>query len=200
MQATEFTTTLVRSHYIMALEGTNNLVFGAAHSTPLSDQKIIFDDRTREAMGWPDSFRTMYDYRNRIPAIYNRMYQLCIISLCSDVEFFFKSLFDSAYIPHPKDRGFFQRFEQVSAALTRHGLSLMPVTSEIAALAHAFNIRHMCIHNFGIVDEAFTAKSTYPVKIGDFYMIGQEEYRPMFDGYVAILLHIDRWLATTLKE
>ncbi len=197
MQPTEFITPLVRCHYIMALEGTNNLVFGSAHSVPLSDQKILFDNKIRQAMGWPDSIRTMYDYRNRIPAIYNRMFQLCIISLCADVEFFFKNLFELKSIPRAKDRGFFQRFDQVISALTTYGLNFSALSSEIAALTQAFSIRHMCIHNFGIVDEVFAAKSNQSVKEGDFYIISQEEYRPMFDGYVALLRHIDQWLATT---
>ena len=197
MQPTEFKTTLVRGHYIMALEGTNNLVFGSACSVPLSDQKVIFNEKTRQAMGWPDSIRTMYDYRNRIPAIYNRMFQLCIISLCADVEFFFKNLFEVKFIPRPKDRGFFQRFDQVISTLTTHGLNFSALPSEVAGARSSLPyIRHMCIHNFGIVDEAFAANSNRPVKVGEFYMIGQEEYRPMFDGYVALLLHLDQWLAT----
>jgi hypothetical protein len=178
----------------MALEGTNNLVFGAAHTVPLSDQKIVFNDKTRQAMGWPDSIRSMYDYRNRIPAIYNRMFQLSIISLCSDVEFFFKGLFELETMPCPKDRGFFQRFEQVISTLTKHGIDFSLLASEIAALTQAFRIRHMCIHNFGVVDEKFAAESSRPVTVGDVYMIGQEEYRPMFDGYVALLRHVDQWL------
>ena len=197
MQPTEFKTALVRGHYVMALEGTNNLVFESATSIPINDRQIVFNGTIRKAMGWPDSIRTMYDYRNRIPAIYNRLFQLCIISLCADVEFFFKNLFESLSIPRPKDRGFFQRFEHVIAALNKRGLSFSPLSSEIASISHAFHIRHMCIHNFGIVDQAFAAKVARPVKVGDFYIIGQEEYRPMFDGYVALLLHIDSWLSTT---
>lgn len=181
----------------MVLEGTNNLVFGSATSIPLQDQKVIFNDKTRTAMGWPDSIRTMHDYRARIPAIYNRLYQLCIISLCADIEFFFKSLFESLSIQRPKDRGFFQRFDQVISALTDHGINFTALSAELASLKHAFDIRHMCIHNFGVVDAAFEAKSLKPVKAGEFYMIRQEEYRPMFDGYVTLLLHVDEFLSAT---
>lgn len=195
MQPSAFTTDLVRGHYIMALEGTNNLVFGAAHSMPLQDQKVVFNDEIRTAMGWPDSIRTMHDYRARVPAIYNRLFQLCIISLCADIEFFFKGLFEARSIPCPKDRGFFQRFDQVISALTAHGFNFDSLAAELTSLKHAFDIRHMCIHNFGVVDDAFAAKSQKPVAVGDFYMIAQEEYRPMFDGYVKLLLRIDAQLS-----
>lgn len=196
MQPTAFKTILVFGHYIMALEGTNNLVFRSAHTVPIHDKKIVFDDKTRLAMDWPESIRTMYDYRARVPQIYNRLYQLCFISLCSDIEFFFKSLFEERAIPRAKDRGFFQRFEHVIAALEKHGCSFAELSSELAALKQAFDIRHMCTHNFGAVDEAFAKESTRPATVGEFYMLGQDDYLPMFDAYVRVLLHIDGWLLT----
>jgi hypothetical protein len=179
----------------MALEGTNNMVFGSAHSLPLNDKRISFDDKTRTAMGWPDSFRTMYDYRNRIPTLYNRMFQLCIISLCADIEYFFKCLFIAVPIVHTKDRGFFQRFDHVISELLLQGITFSGLDYELEILSKAFQIRHICIHNFGIVDKAFAAKLDRPAIEGEFYIIGQEEYRPMFDSYKEILIHIDQWLS-----
>jgi hypothetical protein len=196
MQASEFKSRFVRAHYVLALEGTNNTVFGNAHSLPIQDKLHIFPKSVKRAFEFPDSINTMFDYRNQIPAIYNRLYQLCVISLCSDIEFFFKSLFDKLSIQPPKGQGFFQRFDDVISTLSENGYDFSSLGNELAELNQAFMIRHVCIHNFGIVDTRFSELSRRSVSVGHVYTIDQQEYLRMFDSYRALLQYFDSRLST----
>lgn len=195
MRPSQFHTPFVRLHFVMTLEGTNNLLFHLATVAPLDDKRVNIPDDLRSAMGWPVSIRTMYDYRTRIPGIYNRLYQICIISLCADVEFFFKALFEDRKITPPKSRGFFQRFNEVIAVLEKNGFALSALSGELALLRQAFAVRHACIHNFGIVDQDFANKSSRPVTVGEIYTLNQTEYLSMSDAYRVLLMKIDGQLA-----
>lgn len=196
MQANQFKSKFVRTHYVMALEGTNNTLFHLAHTLPILDKQSAFPESLKSALGLPHSMKTMFDYRNQIPAIYNRLFQLCIISLCADIEFFFKALFEEYVIEKRKDRGFFQRFNGVITALSERGFDFAGLTNELAELEQAFMVRHMCVHNFGIVDNDFAGKSRRLVVVGEIYSLDQTEYLRMFDSYRALLLYFDGRLAS----
>lgn len=170
------------------------MLFHLATVAPIDDKRVALPDDLRGAMEWPSSIRTMFDYRNRIPGVYNRLYQLCIISLCADIEFFFKGLFEHSRLQPPKGRGFFQRFDDVVTALEQNGFSFSSIGKEIAMLRQAFRLRHTCIHNFGIVDDDFASKSARPVTVGEIYIIDQEEYLSASNAYRALLINIDRQL------
>lgn len=76
-------------HYVTSLEGTNNTLFWFATTAPMNDRQQLFPPSLKSVLGLPDSIVTMFDYRNRVPGIYERLYQFCVISLCADIEFFF---------------------------------------------------------------------------------------------------------------
>ena len=105
--------------------------------------------------------------------------------------------FGTLTIPRPASRGFFQRFPQVIAALNNHGLDFSNLSAELRNVENAFMVRHICVHNFGIVDESFAKKGAVrPVSVGTFYEIDQVDDRSMFDSYVALLVSIDHQTAT----
>jgi hypothetical protein len=196
MQPEDFQDSLTRSHYVSAIEGTNNLLFYLASTAEIGDKKIKFPPAVITSLGLPPDIKTMFDYRSRYPGIYNRLHQFCVISLCADIETFFKALFfERSYTPG-KGRGFFQRFDDVISKLTSIGFDFTALSSELRHLKRAFLIRHICIHNLGRVDQEFADTTKLPVTVGDLYALTQEEYRSMFDAYEILLKHIDTTLAS----
>src|ERR1035437_8149877 len=120
MQPSEFQATLTRAHYVIALEGTNNLLFYLATTAEIEDKQKIFPPTLCASLGFQPEIRTMYDYRSRYAGIYNRLYQFCVISLCSDIEGFFRSLFLERGYKVGKG-AFFQRFDEVLSELALNG-------------------------------------------------------------------------------
>ena len=195
MQPAEFQVSLTRAHYVTALEGTNNLLFYLAISAEIHDRQMSFPPTLVSSLGLPPDVKTMFDYRSRYPGIYNRLYQFCIISLCADIEAFFKAIFSERGYPPGAGSGFYQRFDDVVSVLSTVGFDFSPLANELNHLRHAFQVRHICIHNFGLVDQYFASNTKLPVNIGDVYVIAQGEYRLMFDAYALFLTHIDTNLA-----
>jgi hypothetical protein len=138
MQPSKFQSSIVRKHYVMALQGSNNTMFRVALDVPMNDKRKMLDENLRTFLGVPPSVQTMFDHRGLFPGLYNRLFQLCVISLCADIEFFFKEYFAAFAIPTSKGRGFFQRFDQVVEALMTHGLSLSRLNTELAQIRNAF--------------------------------------------------------------
>ncbi|WP_214511946.1 hypothetical protein [Pseudomonas brassicacearum] len=154
------------------------------------------NESTRVSMGWPLHVKSMYDYRMMFGEVYARLFQFCVISLCSDAETFFKETFDRYGYIKGKGKGFFQRFDDVISKLEAAGLDFSPVQSSIEKIHLAFQIRHIGIHNMGIVDDDFSSK-TGMGSVGSVYPIDQNSYREMFVAYTAFLKHLDSRLPTT---
>ncbi|MDM9555976.1 MULTISPECIES: hypothetical protein [Pseudomonas] len=187
MQPNDLKNPHVREHYLTVLERTNNLVFMHAITAASNDQKTNFPGET---LGWGSHVKTWYDYRMMFGNVYDRLFQLCVISLCSDIELFLKQTFERFNYKKGNGRGFYQRFNDVIRALKDSGHDFSSIEKSLIKIDFAFQVRHICIHNYGIVDESFLSK-TKTGKIGQPYEINQDEYREMFDAYVAFLKHLD---------
>lgn len=191
MQAYELRNTIIREHYTRSLEGTNNLLFYFAISAPINDKNLKLPESVVRALNLPSSVQSMYDYRSRYNGIYDRLYQQCVVSLCSDIEFMFKCIFESLEIKPGSGRGFYQRFKDVVCSLEKNGYSFESVSNDLRDIELAFNIRHIAIHNFGLTDDDFIRKTGSQLRSGVFYVLGQKEYRRMFDGYCNFLKCFD---------
>lgn len=187
MQPKDLKSTHVREHYLTVLERTNNLVFMYAITAASNDQKTNFPSET---LGWGSKVKTWYDYRMMFGNVYDRLFQLCVISLCSDIELFLKQTFEKFNYKKGKGRGFYQRFNDVIAALKDSGHDFSGIEESLKKIDFAFQVRHICIHNYGIVDETFF-KKTKVGEPGQNFEINQVQYREMFDAYVTLLKHLD---------
>ncbi|MFJ4344354.1 hypothetical protein [Pseudomonas sp. NPDC089401] len=187
MQPKDLKSNHVREHYQTALERTNNLVFMHAITAASNDQKTNFPG---EILGWGSKIKTWYDYRMMFGNVYERLFQLCVISLCSDIELFLKQTFEKFNYKKGEGRGFYQRFNEVIATLKESGHDFSEIEEDLKKIDFAFQVRHICIHNYGIVDETFIRKTTLG-KLGQKFEINQEQYREMFDAYVVFLKHLD---------
>lgn len=107
MQASDFNNPFVSSVAIK-VRGFNNLIFMMAFRSEDIDKNFSFNENGRQALGWPAHITNMYAYRNMWDVDYNRLYQICIISHCSELEYFFKTLFDK-YLHLPKKKITFTR-------------------------------------------------------------------------------------------
>lgn len=199
MQRNEFKNALILWHYDRVREVTNNLMFSFAITAPDKDKKMVFGESMRTNMGWPSHITTFYDYRVMFPGVYERLFQFCIISLCSDVEIFFKALFDKYEYPKGRGLGFFQRIDEVFAALKNKGIDFLPIQSSIENLQLAFQIRHIGIHNMGVVDDNFI-KKTGKGTAGVPFPVDQKSYREMFVAYEKLLEYLDGLLPPLPKD
>lgn len=118
------------------------------------------------------------------------MYQFCVISLCSDIEGFFRSLFLERGYKVGKG-AFFQRFDEVLSELAHNGYDFSLIDNELEALRLAFQVRHICIHNLGHIDQDFIRKTQLSCNVGDLYHVTEAGYHQMFNAYLALLRNID---------
>ncbi|MDH1530627.1 hypothetical protein [Pseudomonas mosselii] len=190
MQRTEFKNLHTLWHFDRTREITNNLIFMFATTTETNDKKFFLNDTVKKSLGWPESINTLYDYRRMFGDVYERIFQFCVISLCSDVEAFFKDTFDKFGYTKGSGSGFFQRFDDVIAVLRTAGYDFSDIDQKLINIRLAFQVRHIGIHNNGIVDQSFFDK-TNTGTLGHTYPIDQEKYKEMFDSYVALLKHLD---------
>ncbi|HEN8507926.1 TPA: hypothetical protein ACIDZQ_004815 [Pseudomonas aeruginosa] len=196
MQRNEFKNPHVLWHFDRVREATNNLMFMSATSTERSDRNTIINESTRISMGWPSHVKSMYDYRMMFGNVYERLFQFCVISLCSDAEIFFKETFDKYGYAKGKGNGFFQRLDDVISKLEVAGFDFSPIQNSIEKIRLAFQIRHIGIHNMGVVDDDFAIKTGLG-SVGSVYPINQNSYREMFDAYTDLLKYLDAKLPNT---
>ncbi|ELY5801434.1 hypothetical protein SNN69_000755 [Cronobacter sakazakii] len=181
MQHFNFKNNLIRHHFVQLRE-SHNLVYQFAIEAKDKDKKIIVDPTFRKTMGWPANIQSMYDYRVMWGVDYDRLMQLCIITFCSELEFMFKSIFTKYnYKIIGREKGFYQRFGDVMAALTNAGINFSSIQPAIDTLDKAFQIRHICIHNMGIADESFVNKTGLGTD-GQIYTFTQQEYMAIVDA------------------
>jgi hypothetical protein len=93
MQSRDFNNLFVRD-VARKIRELNNLIFMLALRAEDIDKGFSFNESARQVLGWPAHITNMYEYCMMWDADYNRLYQICIISHCSELEYFFKTLFD----------------------------------------------------------------------------------------------------------
>ena len=99
---------LLKLHGWLCLQGTNNTVFQAATVAPLEDKKVRFSSELKKALGIPEHVNSFYDQK-RDSGAYERLWDLTVISLCSDTEAFFRSFYVEILQDDARGFGFFQR-------------------------------------------------------------------------------------------
>ena len=178
MQHFDFKNELIMRHFVQLRE-SHNLIFQFATQAENKDKEFIIAPNARAMMRWPSDIENMYDYRKMWGVNYNRLMQLCIITLCSELEFMFKSIFTKYCYPiSGNNKGFYQRFSDVVIALTKSGIDFSSILTSVATIDKAFQIRHICIHNMGIADQTFIDKTGLGI-VGQDYIFTQNEYVEM---------------------
>ena len=117
------------------------------------------------------------------------------MSLCSDIEYFFKELFAVKFPEKKVNFGYFQRFDMVIEYLITEGFEIKKIQTEINKLSECFQTRHICTHNMGYIDERFKSKVNTSLNIGDKFQIDQEIYKSYFYSYQVFMELMDDWLS-----
>lgn len=191
MQPVNLRSKLLRDHYVRSLEGTNNLLFFFASLAPIQDKNRKLPPELIGALNLPSEIKSMYDYRCRYNGIYDRLYQLCIISLCSDIEYMFKELFLNRNIIKKPDRGFFQRFAEVIKVLEDKDFDFTAIDQDLKNLRLAFSIRHISIHNLGYIDKDFINQTESSATVGDYFVLDEDDFKMMFRSYYSFIECLD---------
>ncbi len=203
MYVNDFSHPFIKNHFLRSVDGTNNHLSYLAKTSPENDKSLIFPDDERKAMGLGKEIKTLFDYRNRYEDVYSRLFEFCVVSLCSDIELLFKNLFELFPFVPKSDRGFYQRFYEVLETLATQGLDFQKISAETALLKEAFAVRHICIHNFGIVDDGFLKSTNLTLKLGEKLIVDDPMYRRYFVAYFSFLKELDGQLgnfAMTVNE
>ena len=181
---------MIKKHAQICNAGTNNTVFAAASSVPLTDKRYEFPPNLIEALGLPENIKTLFDYKILI-GTYQRLWDFTIISICSDIESFFKDLYDSKYPGNNKRFGFYQRMTDVISDLTGRGIDFTSINSDINTLKMSFQQRHVFIHNLGYVDQNYIDNTGSLLSLNDRLIIIEEDYKKAYVAYGKLLKVID---------
>jgi hypothetical protein len=189
MQENEFKNEFIRN-CAMKVRESHNLIFGIASSAISNDNNVVFNDVVRDML----QANTMYAYRIKWGVDYDRLYQVSVISLCSEIEYFFKALFEKYNFEKMKSGfGFYQRIDDVVSSLIKHKVNLSGLQSPLKHLELAFQVRHIGVHNMGFVDQKFQT-TTGLGQVGEKFNITQTSYLSMYDACVSLLRHLDKTL------
>jgi hypothetical protein len=165
-------------------------MFYHATTTPDKDKNIIYDDEIKKILNLPNHIISEYDLKKNSGA-YERLWDILIISLCADIEFFFKSLFLKYYKDENLKNSFFQRINDVIKLLESKNLNFNDVKKDIKKLDECFQIRHIAIHNMGFVDEKFKSRINTNHNVNTKYIINQKIYLSFSESYSNLLSCID---------
>lgn len=169
-------------------------MFKSAIEAPLDDKKFLFNVELKRNLNLPSHFNSFYDQKVGSGA-YERLWELTVISLCSDIEFFLKDLFSEVLKSSAHGRGFYQRFQEVIPCLQEFGMNFEDILDDLNSILECFQVRHIATHNMGYIDETFTRNVSTDQELGQRFQIDQEAYRRYYDSYVAFLQRVDASLA-----
>ncbi|MCW8931001.1 MAG: hypothetical protein OQL19_12280 [Gammaproteobacteria bacterium] len=192
-QIEDYKTNFIKLHAWKCTTGTNNSVFYNASNSEMNDKKVVFPPKLKESLGLPESINSFYDQKKHSGA-YERLWDLTIISLCSDIEYFFKDLFQNLF---PQDNfkfGFYQRVYEVINHLEGSDFDFSNINYEINKIVECFQVRHIAIHNMGYIDENFIKKVDSSLQINEKFVITQEIYKSFYHAYFKMLDNIDEHL------
>lgn len=190
MQPSDFVNPFIRRTASKVRE-SHNLMFMLALRAEDIDKDISLNERGRQAFRWPAHITNMYQYRMMWDVDYNRLYHMCLISHCSELEFFFKALFDKyPHLPEQKNN-FYQKFGLVIKELEASGIDFTSIQDDINQIKVAFQVRHIGIHNMSIVDEDFHKHTNGLGTLGQPYVVDQTLINLIFSATEKMLKHLD---------
>ncbi|KYP85915.1 hypothetical protein WB91_23080 [bacteria symbiont BFo1 of Frankliniella occidentalis] len=193
MQPSDFNNLFIREVANKVRE-SQNLMFMLTLTAEKNDKSGTINESGRRAMGWPAHITNWYQYRKMWNVDYNRLYHMCLISHCSELEFFFKVLFDKyPHLPEQKNN-FYQKFGMVIKELEASGIDFTSVQADINQIKIAFQVRHIGIHNMSIVDEEFQRNTNglgASGTPGQPYVVDQALVRKTSEATNKVLKHLD---------
>lgn len=176
---------IIELHRVIFTSTTNNLVRYWEHNTILDLKKRAYPEDLKASLNIPDKIKTFYDfYSECIPEAFTRYRSMVMISMCSNIECFFKDFFKVLFPHESFKNGFFQRMSDVKVKLTTQGIDLKNY-KDFYLIENLFQIRHIFVHNLWFVDQDFIKKTglkqnkeweIFEIKENDYF-----EYRKAYE-------------------
>ena len=188
---------LVEDHKWKCREVTNNgLFFYASFAAADIDKRYIFTPDLKKKMGIPEDTNSFYDQKNKA-VVYERLFNLTIMSLCSDIEYFFKE-FLGLLIPDEikgEHISFFHNMEKITKKMEETAFfDFKGNKKDIQNIFECFQVRHISTHNMGYVDTDFSKKIENTFNVGEKYIVDEKTYQRFYQSYTAILDNISKSL------
>lgn len=190
-----FKNNIIQRNYLRFLNQTNNLIYYAADYIPIDHQKRKLSQSFKDTFGLSESVDTMQDYQIFTGYGYSRMQELTVISICSDTEFLFKDICENLLYPSNKRaKNYFQKLDQVNNDNFIPNNIDLNIYSEFETLKFGFQLRHICIHNMGFVDETFNQKTNKNLDIDIPFPMTREIMVEQITAYNSFLEILDKLL------
>jgi hypothetical protein len=188
---------LVEYHKWKCREVTNNgLFFYASFGAAEIDKRYIFPPDSKKKIGIPEDINSFYDQKNKAGA-YERLLDLTIMSLCSDIEYFFKEFLGLLIPDEIKDEhsSFFHNMKKITKKMEETAFfDFKDNKKDIQNIFECFQVRHISTHNMGYVDADFSKKIKITFNVGEKYIVDEKTYQRFYQSYTAILDNISQSL------
>lgn len=171
---------------------TRNVVFYSSDIIPIDHKGRILNTELKAALGIPQEINNLYEYTIHLGSDYSRLKMLTIISACSDVEFLLKLFIENYYDTNAnKPKNFFQRLDDVNNKIfIKKGVNLNNYAF-FNQIKLAFQVRHICIHNMGFVDDSFNQKTGLNLRIDSQFEINNDFINQTFSAVEELILFLD---------
>ncbi|WP_111395127.1 hypothetical protein [Algoriphagus aquaeductus] len=171
---------------------TRNVVFYSSDMTPIDHQRRLFDSEMKTVLGIPQEVNNMYEYILFLGSDYSRLKMLTIVSACTDVEFLFKQYIENYFdTSAKKSKNFYQRLDDVNNQIfVIKGIDLNDF-SFFSRIKLAFQVRHICIHNMGFIDEGFNQKTGLDLPIDSKFDINNTFINETFEAIDQLIGFLD---------
>ena len=171
---------------------TRNVVFYSSDITPIDHKGRILNTELKTALGIPQEINNLYEYTLHLGSDYSRLKMLTIISACSDVEFLLKLFIESYFDTNAnKPKNFYQRLDEVNNQIfIPKGIDLNNHLF-FSKIKLAFQVRHICIHNMGFIDESFNQKTGLNLQIDSQFEIDNNFINETFSAIEELILFLD---------
>ncbi|MCZ2100926.1 MAG: hypothetical protein LC107_05260 [Chitinophagales bacterium] len=157
---------ILKGMHAIFLDITRNVVFYSSDMIPIDHKGRKFTPELKAALGIPQEINNWYEYTIHLGSDYSRLKMLTIISACSDVEFLLKLFIENYYDTSAnRPKNFYQRLDDVNNQIFITKGADLNSHSFFNKIKLAFQVRHICIHNMGFIDESFNQKTGLNLQI-----------------------------------
>jgi hypothetical protein len=184
---------LLRKMFAVFNNVTRNVVHYSSDMIPIDHKGRVFSDSLKSSLGIDSQINNMYEYQLSLGSDYSRLKMLTIVSACSDVEFLLREFIENSYengINKPKN--FYQRLDDVNKQFfVPKGVNL---DSEefFPKIKLGFQIRHICIHNMGYVDENFNKNTGLNLIVGSKFNMDNVTMEDFLTAIEKLIFFLDR--------
>ncbi|WP_312172254.1 hypothetical protein [Chryseobacterium sp.] len=162
---------------------TKNAVFYSTAIIPQDHRSRIFNDDVKKTFNIPEQVNNWYEYTIYLGSDYSRLRMLTIISACSDIEFLLKTFIEKYFDTSiSKSKNYYQKLDLVNKEIfIPNGIDLDSYEF-FKKIKIAFQLRHICIHNMGFIDETFIKNTGLSLTLDQQFEISDAFINEIFDA------------------